>query len=136
MNPPEALANVMMANFEATRLEQIRMLVESTDNYQYRQFLDTKNNPTVIRVLKDQRDTLLKEEHECFANCLASSGNENAEEIMKNISLIDARQEADDYLISKYASNELQSQIKDILAENNQLSVEINETRLRNRGKI
>lgn len=136
MNPPEALANVMMANFEATRLEQIRMLVESTDNYQYRQFLDTKNNPTVIRVLKDQRDTLLKEEHECFANCLASSGNENAEEIMKNISLIDARQEADDYLISKYASNELQSQIKDILAENNQLSIEINETRLRNRGKI
>ena len=136
MNPPEALANVMMANFEATRLEQTKMLVESTDNYQYRQFLDTKNNPIIVKILKNQRDTLLNEEHKSFSESLASSQNENSHKIMDEILLIDSRQQNDDYLISKYASIELQNQIKDILEENNQINIEIDKTRQRNRGKI
>lgn len=136
MNPPEALANVMMANFEATRLEQTKMLVESTDNYQYRQFLDTKNNPIIVKILKNQRDTLLNEEHKSFSESLASSHNENSYKIMDEILLIDSRQQNDDYLISKYASIELQNQIKDILEENNQINIEIDKTRQRNRGKI
>lgn len=136
MNPPEALANVMMANFEATRLEQTKMLVESTDNYQYRQFLDTKNNPIIVKILKNQRDTLLNEEHKSFSESLASPQNENSYKIMDEILLIDSRQQNDDYLISKYASIELQNQIKDILEENNQINIEIDKTRQRNRGKI
>lgn len=136
MNPSEALANVMMANFEAKRLEQIKMLVETTDNFQYRQFLDTKNNPKIVQILKDQSNTLLNEEHKIFLDFLSSNDSENAERIVNEISLLDSRQEVDNYLISKYASLELQGQIKEILAENNQLNEDIQATRQRNRTKI
>ncbi|KAK8899626.1 hypothetical protein M9Y10_001942 [Tritrichomonas musculus] len=136
MNPPEALANVMMANFEATRLEQIRMLVELTDNYQYRQFLETKNNPKIVQILKDQRDTLLNEEHKSFSDVLLKVKNENTDQIMKEIELIDSRKEVDDYLISKYASIELQNQIKAVAFENSTMNDEIDRIRQKNRGKL
>ena len=55
---------------------------------------------------------------------------------MKEIELIDSRKEVDDYLISKYASIELQNQIKAVAFENSTMNDEIDRIRQKNRGKL
>ena len=113
MSKTELMANVMMENFEATRIEHVKMLVQLTNTPIYQHLIQTKNNPAVSRILKDQQQKIASLE----AQRLKSSPVPDSDIRIQNLEIYDRRCEIEEAVIRKEATQEILSQYKALTEE-------------------
>lgn len=125
MMAAESFALGMLAQFESSRLEQMGMLIQSTDVEEYQKFVETKNNPRISQFLKDSNNNLISEEQKSFLEVLSHEPEETKIEVLREINVLNSRKELDGYFISHLASRELQKRLAALYQENINLQKEI-----------